>query len=289
MILVGSMAAAVWHPELWTSPADIDLLVLPDEMPNLPFPCIPYKGGLRGEHDGKIVDVSVAWEGSSNMSFIWRADLRRRDVVVHGLPVVVPSMDWLFALKVSHRYRKDYRHFAKTMRDYHVMRDIGCKIPDMDWLRMRERETYTKARPKLNVSKTAFFADATNVYPYDHDSIHVAVAHLGKPAYEFYKGDTAEVMCSRKKWDECSEDVRLHGVLEEAYVLALERSQIPHAGKISPRDSFMIAMEKVCTSITSGWFRDFAYDNYYTVLAMYSDDYVDKFEQGIKNGTVRKA
>ncbi len=81
---------------------------------------------------------------------------------------------------------------------------------------------------------------------------------------------------------------RLYGVLEEAYVLALERSQIPFAGKVTPRQSFDIAIEKVCTSITSGWFREFAWENYDKVVELYRDDYVEKFKAGVDKGIVKK-
>lgn len=45
----------------------------------------------------------------------------------------------------------------------------------------------------------------------------------------------------------------------------------------------MMALEKVCTSITSGWFREYAYENYYEVVAMYhklgKNDYIKRFKE----------
>ncbi len=84
------------------------------------------------------------------------------------------------------------------------------------------------------------------------------------------------------------EAVRLAGVLEESYVLALERSQVPFKGKLAPKTSFMIALEKVCTSITSGWFREYAWENYNKVLALYDPNYVKKFWEAVDNEVVKQ-
>jgi len=139
----------------------------------------------------------------------------------------------------------------------------------------------------LNVKKQDFFNKDDIDYVYDHDSIHWAIKHMNRPAYEFFKADAAEVMCSRDLFEAQPENVKLNAVLEEAYVLALERSQIPFQGEITPERSFKVALMKVCTSITSGWFREFAWENYYQVLARYSDDYVDRFWTGVQSGVVK--
>ena len=44
-----------------------------------------------------------------------------------------------------------------------------------------------------------------------------------------------------------------------------------------------MALMKVCTSITSGWFREYAWENYDKVLDLYNelgeDDYVQRFQR----------
>jgi hypothetical protein len=111
---------------------------------------------------------------------------------------------------------------------------------------------------------------------------------MHKPAYRYFMKPGAEVMVSRKKWRTLPRKTRLLSVLEEAYVLAIERSQVPHKGKISARDSFDIALMKVCTSITSGWWRDFAWENYDDVVDLYNDDYIDRFWKAVEDGTVKE-
>jgi hypothetical protein len=177
------------------------------------------------------------------------------------------------------------------MRDIQLMASLGAKIPEThkDWFKAREKATYTYAHPKLNQGKEGFFDKNQGVtYTYDHDSIHRAMAHLELPAYEYYKGDTAEVFCDKTKFDALPELTKLYGVIEEAYVLAIERSQVPFEGKPHVKYSFDKALEKVCTSITSGWFRRFSYDNYDKVQSLYDPNYMDKFRKGIEIGVVKK-
>jgi hypothetical protein len=106
---------------------------------------------------------------------------------------------------------------------------------------------------------------------------------VARPAYTFYMQDGAQVMTDADKFFSCSTDIRLFGVYEEACVLALERSQIPFDFKPDPRYSFEMALMKVCTSITSGWFRWYAWENYDKVLDLYNqlgeNDYIERFKR----------
>ena len=70
-------------------------------------------------------------------------------------------------------------------------------------------------------------------------------------------------------------------------VLALERSLVPLPGVLTPKQAFDKALEKVCTSITSGWFRKFCYDNYDSIQAIYNEDFVQKFQTALEQGRIR--
>ena len=194
------------------------------------------------------------------------------------------------ALKLSHRYLKNSPHFKKTMDDIIALRKLGYIVPNdlQDWFIKREQETYTYKHPNLKQSKKGFFTDDVP-YVYEHDDIHLAVKHLDQPAYIFYKDNNQEVFTSKEKFFAVPEYIRLYGVLEEAYVLALERSIIPFPGVLTPYHAFIKALTKVCTSITSGWFREYAWENYYKVLELYQgNQYVDNFELALWEGRVRK-
>ncbi len=189
--------------------------------------------------------------------------------------------DVCLMLKMSHRYLKNSPHFKKTILDIQALKKAGVTLPDFakDWLPIREKETYDYGHPKLNQSKQSFFKD--DFYVYDHDTLHLAVALYNKPAYEYFKPDTNEVNVSKKLFFAQHQEIKLASVYEESCVLALERHQIPNNFAPNPRKSFEMALEKVCTSITSGWWREFAHDNYFSVLELYarlgSKKYVNDF------------
>lgn len=214
------------------------------------------------------------------------------DIDIMGVDIesCVASPETVYLMKMSHRFKKNSVHFKKTMQDIHTLRNWEYLIWDVvnsdkfkKMLALREQLTYNYGHPKLNTTKKEFFTDSVP-YKYDHDSIHEAVKHLDKPAYQYYMKDNEQVLTSKDKFDTLPEIVKLYGVLEESYVLAIERAIVPH--NTDPEKAFDIALEKVCTSITSGWFREYAWENYNKVKAMYHSSFVTKFEQALTAGKI---
>lgn len=276
--------------------------------------CVPLSGSkwhIRNQ-EGWNYEFEIAWPGSSAELLLAHHKSRNGDSPY-------ASAEMLLALKLSHRYLRNSPHFLKTMRDIQFLRSAGvtlCPWLEGIWLPKREKETYVYDHPNLNVSKQDFFTDSVG-YTLDHDSIHLTQALIWKtepipcpdgilgclvlhrkyvptPAYTYYMKDGEEVSTSKEKFFGLREESwRLYGVYEEACVLALERSQVPHAmelidgvyrltGEGPPaRWSFMYALQKVCTSITSGWFREYAWENYDKVVSIYDSrgetDYVKLF------------
>lgn len=231
------------------------------------------------DHNGWNYEFEIAWPGSSGELLL---KLEGNEEGREGFA----SKEACLALKLSHRFKKDSPHFLKTMRDVQAYKSAGIVLtPELEnlWLPQREAETYTYNHPKLDVSKGEFFSGDGVRYVYDHDTIHEAVSLFHEPAYKNYMQDGAQVMTDADKFFSCSTDIRLFGVYEEACVLALERSQIPFDFKPDPRYSFELALMKVCTSITSGWFRWYAWENYDKVLDLYNqlgeNDYVERFKK----------
>lgn len=259
---------------------DCDLVIQQHKEISRPRSIYPASGGkkiIARYVDNTNIEAEIAWEGSLTEKFI--AIMADRGHTTYA------SLDGLYALKMSHRYLRNSPHFAKTMRDIHAMRKAGAKLdPGLtEWLKLREKETYYYNHPKLGVSKAEFFTDSLT-YTYDHDSIHEAVKYYEEPAYKYFS--SGEVECSEDKFNALADVVKLSAVLEESYVLAIERSLVPHPGIKTPREAFEVALVKVCSSITSGWFREFAWENYSTLVSMYNKNYYKKFQQGLSNGTV---
>jgi hypothetical protein len=297
MLLIGSQALKIIAPDLLDrEPKDYDLIGFDWELKSL-MESVKFTSMKSSPQGGKIyclkedlkpVEFEIAWEGSS-AEMLLNMPHEKYYVKELGLEVMVPSLDVLLAIKESHRFRKNTVHFVKNRVDYLKLKAAGVTVVDnlKEFVKLREAETYTYAHPKLSTSKGEFFNPKQVTYVYDHDSIHLAMAYPLAPAYQSFQ--TAEVFCSRSMFEAQPFETQLRSVMEECYVLSLERSQVPFPGRLTPRRSFLVALEKVCTSIASGWWREFAYTHYDQALALYSDEYMQKFADGLANGIIQLA
>ena len=313
MLLIGSRALVANNPELEgvRRTVDWDFICTIEQFTawhkankaNLQF-AVPTQAGKyyhARDKDGMNYEFELAWPGTSAEDLMSHYGLLEHKWVPEIGPVPAINPD-LLIIKLSHRYKRNSPHFRKTMSDIKFLREkVGAEFfakfmqngINEPILTKREAESYDYAHPRLNVSSGEFFSGDGVNYVYDHDSIHLAVAltrpneHTFQPAYTFYMKDGSEVMTSKEKFMSVPERIRLYGVYEESCVLALERSQIPHGlgkeGGPSARWSFEMALMKVCSSITSGWFREYAWENYQKVLDLYNDlgenDYIERFNK----------
>lgn len=298
MLLIGSRALAIRAPYLLNKPpVDFDFVSRKEEFENwrqtntqkynLPKPeYSERKIILRGEPP---IECELIQETYPSTQMLEKIVLEDKDTIKTEFGLV-PSLDMLFTLKASHKYLKNSPYFWKTVYAYHLLKEAGAQIrPEyQEFFKQREKETYTYSHPKLNVIKDNFFKDDNILYIYDHDTIHKAVAIKENPAYTYYMKDGEEVMCDKEKFFTLPEEYRINGVFEEAAVLAIERSLVPHPGKMTPKQAWLFALSKVCTSITSGWFRGWAYENIFEVVKNYDETYYDRFLNGIESGLVIK-
>jgi hypothetical protein len=282
-LIIGSAASSIFN----RAPIDIDIICKWDDYVNIAKSLKPlgYKSSVIGpekfalsaDPTDIIFECEIAWADTSALalleyaaghcehsySFLDKYPIRG----LRHIEWAIANIDILYTLKMSHRYLKNSPHFAKTMADIHTLRAAGAKIFDEAWLVAREAETYDYRHPKLNRFKEEFFTDDVT-YIYDHDSVHRVVAVTeGVPAYTQYMADGAQVMWSKKKFFELPEEVRIAGVYEEAAVLALERAIVPYG--VPEGVAFPMALKKVCTSITSGTFREYAWEHYDEAMAMW--------------------
>lgn len=256
------------------------------------YPLSSKKFVIKHKTGRGIIECEIAWPGSVAEELL---QIVKENNLAHRYgDVWIAFPEVQLTLKESHKYLKNNPHFLKTMKDIRYLRR-RYEVPEClkEWLVKREAETYDYAHPKLKQNKENFFDTKGVVYKYDHDSIHVAVATGDRPAYLEFKPEDEEVWCSKEMWDQCSEETKLAAVYEESCVLALERCLVPNEfSKATPDIAFRMALEKVCTSITSGWFREYAWENYFKVLAIHDRDhgaYVDKFLSGLEKGIIKEA
>ena len=122
-------------------------------------------------------------------------------------------------------------------------------------------------------------------------SISEGLLNRGSEPFETQHALEIPIWCSRKKWREMSEEKRLHCVIEEAAILALERSIIPALylegeSFLGAEWAYKMALFKICTTITSGWFRDYAIERYWDAVEA-RPDFVKAFFTGMKLGIVK--
>jgi hypothetical protein len=201
-------------------------------------------------------------------------------------------LDLLYSIKMAHKHKKfknSDHGFWKTAVDIHRMRSVGTKIREEynEFYKLREKESLNYKHPSLNMNKEGFFSNNGITQIFEHDDLHIVMAFGEAPAYTKYLKDGSEVLTDKNKFFAVDESVRLAGVIQEALVLSLERSQIPYKGLWTPEQSFRFALAKVCTSITSGYFRKYAFDNCFKVLKEYPKNYVEKFWKDLETGKVR--
>jgi len=258
--------------------------------------------GSSGTDSGKPVELIVAAPGSAyELALDYPASCKT--IFVAGEEIPCAQLKLIAALKKAHLVtdKRWYHH----IREYSYLKKLldTPHVKPSQWddklraiFKLHRVEVAKKKHPKLNQSKQDFFGQKESYNIFDHDSIHVAVAHPRPPAYLSYKGD-AEVWCEKSKWDAISHAEKIRGVVEEACVLALERSIIPalfqdekaerQIAFVGEKRAFEMAVMKVSTTITSGWFREFAIENHDEVMAN-KPDYTKAFFEGIGLGIVKK-
>lgn len=248
-LLIGSRAANFWHPEITIrSDTDWDIIVATPKKDK------SWKDGDVEFHNAGFLNNYDCFEYQTNE---WLES-------PVGL-VNVCSSRGLAAIKRSHLHRS--LKFQKHIRDYQV---LDKSFDENDKLFVEKRTELTKAEfkdrtPPLNQTVEDFFNDYVKKY-INHDDIHEIVAHYERPLYTKMQEDPSLVKCHRYLWDKFTKLEKTQCVQEEAYVIAIERYIIPHLlqqdKKYPPRMAFANALERVCTTLCGGFFRDFAIDNW---------------------------
>lgn len=130
------------------------------------------------------------------------------------------------------------------------------------------KEAFPQRNPNLMQSKEDFFDDFVT-RKYDHDYLHELVAFYDKPLYVSLLRDEKLAWCEQEKWYNLSHKDKVKCVAEETFVIAIERFMVPNNWNYPSKLAYIKALRKVCTTLCSGLFRDFAIDLYPEVMAEY--------------------
>ncbi|KAI8886275.1 hypothetical protein K501DRAFT_270010 [Backusella circina FSU 941] len=120
------------------------------------------------------------------------------------------------------------------------------------------------AHINLNVSNEDFLERDDNIFitrHLPHDVVHDLVKYGEVPIYDQLKTNKYKAMVSKILFEKAPYDLQIKYVKEEAMVIALERFIFPRLSS-DPTKAYKFALVHICTTLTKGWFRDFAIDNY---------------------------
>ena len=249
-ILIGSRALAYWKPEFKLKPeADWDIV------------------------SSEAVEGSE-WHKPSILNNSKLLNLKDYGVIeFNGKALHVVPLPYLAAIKRSHLHRD--LGFGKHTTQYH--RHLrGLENTDEEakaFCEERKQLTFKEfphKAPNLNKPSKDFFKDFVK-RDYDHDYLHTLFAYEEEPLYMKLQEDKTKAWCKKSLWDELSYERKLKCVAEETMVTAAERFLIPVDWKYPAKMAYFKALDKVCTTMCSGWFREFAIDNY--------PELVDTFEE----------
>lgn len=239
---------------------------------------------VRNSADWDIIGRKDDQVSETRVEFSEISDLNNKEIVdnfadyentlyIEGIGEITPiSLRGLAILKRSHLWRD--RFFDKHMSDYNRFLKTYLEFSDFEEgsiLRNRIKLSLKKFKnisPSLNKTNEDFFDDII-VKKYNHDDIHEIAAYEEMPMYLKMKRDFSMAKCEKDMWDNLSYDQKLKCTAEETYVIACERFLIPRDWPNIYLRSFSMSLEKVCTTLTSGWFRDFAIDNYEEIFKLY--------------------
>jgi len=114
--------------------------------------------------------------------------------------------------------------------------------------------------------------------------LHEIVAFGDRPLFEKCKIDLSKAKLNKELFDNFTCEEKINLVKEETAVITIERYIVSFLinninRKYGMFDNIFnaftkVAIEKICTTLTSGWFRDYAIDNYLEIT--FDKEYTQK-------------
>jgi hypothetical protein len=145
------------------------------------------------------------------------------------------------------------------------------------------KKAFKQGNPSLKQSNDDFFDDFVDKV-YDHDWLHELYSYNTRPMYEKLKkpDHLDQAWCEKDLWKALTLEEQCKCVAEECYVIATERFIVPSGLVFPSKLAYIKALTKVCTTLTSGWFRDFAIDNYPQVFGLYDRQKIETVLEKLK-------
>jgi hypothetical protein len=309
-VIIGS-AAIKYHFSDFRNPKDIDILIRKEDFLKKTIKLDEEIESIKESNNGLSAIVKFA-DIPLNYEYLFADGQKSLEVILDAL---CDTSDYA-PIEVLYSLKKGHIHFPvkfnKHIKDLEFLRgkiisnnsiilpdyfkssiDLADKLPALTELHFKETEKRLgKLRtPKMNQTTEQFFGKSKKYVKsyYIHDNMHLAVAHLDDgPIYKLILKDGSEVETVENKWRNLNLLKKTYCVLEEVYVIALERKILPSLfGDLkeewTPRQAFDWALMRVCTTLCDGFFREFAVRGYELIQTYYDKYYVEKFFNKISN------
>lgn len=204
------------------------------------------------------------------------------EVEIEGQEFFIPNSTALYTIKFSHSFW-DIK-WDKTMWDISFFQSAGIELDEPFFLALYAgwKSIMGEKPVRLNVSNDDFFTAKVD-RKYKHDDLHLATCYYDRPIYERCKKDLNSAMIDRNLFNSLSYEDKIKMVKEEAYAIAIERYILPNKPSYPlPHElAYKLALKKIITSLSKGWFPEFAVLNW-NKLKVLDYDYVKEFERRIK-------
>ncbi|CAB4415836.1 unnamed protein product [Rhizophagus irregularis] len=175
---------------------------------------------------------------------------------------IVAPLKILEALKTSHIYWPG--DFYKNISDLHLLRILldYNKVSPIQPLCSPQRDELIELMLKTRIKETEIIRDNLFVQTrVPHDDLHELVKYGDHPIYQGLKDDQSRAWIKKSLFEKLDYQTKINCVKEEAMAIALERYLIPMISN-NQENSYKLALIRICTTLTKGWFRQFAIDNY---------------------------
>lgn len=314
MIVIGSKALLVHLPLTdevveRRMKSDFDVIMTPEEFVQwskdkssyiqslVPTKENKYKAVIVLNGVRKVYEIELGFDGTSAKYLLDRVE-EVTDYVILGFlgeHMHTLSLPYQMMTKKSHLIYPV--HFEKSINDYHLIKSYLSNFePDEtmnEYYALRSQEAkdrYKQRTPKLNVTTEDFFSSKLNVPHYFiHDDIHEVMAHHDEPVYKKMQPDPSMAWCAKDMFFALPYEMQVQAVQEEAYVISLERYIIPQYGD-NHQDHFEMyknALKRICTTLCSGWFREFAIENYPEAIKRFNPNFVDIVRDAVQSGRIQ--
>ena len=206
-------------------------------------------------------------------------------VYYYGNELHVCSLQGLALIKRSHLWRD--LGFGKHITMYHKHLARYLDLSDTfnrAFFNERTKQTLQKfpqQGPNLKKTVEEFFDDAV-VKKYSHDWLHELYAFEDKPMYTKMQTNPELAWCDKDLWNGFTHEQKLKCVAEETMVIATERFLVPKNWNYPCKQAYLKSLQKVCTTLTSGWFREFSIDYYPELVKMFNQSIFDKVKNKLK-------